>query len=66
MELIIKNTKELKKFVSTNRRDITNINGIKFTEIYPMLEVSNSNAFYYDVESQGYKLLKTPFKITTL
>lgn len=60
---LINTAKELKDFVKKNRKGITNINGIQFGEVYPILEVSNRNAFYYDVNAQESKLLLAPFKI---
>ena len=55
--------KELKKFVSENRKEITNINGVDFNEMYPMLEVSNKHASYYNVEEQGNSGLYAPFTV---
>lgn len=55
--------RELKKFANENRKDIININGVEFKELYPMLEVSNKHATYYDVESQGNKFLHAPFTV---
>jgi hypothetical protein len=60
---VINTEKELKNFVLKNRKNITNINGVKFGDIYPMMEVSNKHASYYDIESQGNKFLYAPFKI---
>lgn len=60
---VINTEKELKNFVLKNRKNITNINGVKFGDIYPMMEVSNKHASYYDTESQGNKFLYAPFKI---
>lgn len=63
METTILNAaKELK---SIKRESITNINGIEFTENYPMLEVSNKHVSYYDVESQRSKSIFAPFTIKT-
>lgn len=63
---LIKSEKELKSFLNENRKNVTNINGIEFTESYPMLSISNKNASYYDVESQGNKFLYRPFTVTTI
>lgn len=60
---VINTEKELKYFVEQNRKTITNINGIQFNEMYPMMNVTNKHASYYDVESQGDKFLYAPFKI---
>jgi len=60
---VINTEKELKDFVSKNRKNITNINGVQFGEFYPMMEVTNKHASYYDVESQGNKFLYAPFNI---
>lgn len=60
---VINTEKELKDFVSKNRKNITNINGVQFGEIYPMMDVTNKHASYYGVESQGNKFLYAPFKI---
>ena len=56
--------RELKQFASKNRKDITNINGLEFGENYPMLEISNNYASYYDVDEQSYLPLYAPFKVT--
>lgn len=62
MEKIIINTaKELKEFVSKNRLTITNINGVQFGEMYPIIECSNKHTSYYDVQSQSNKFLNEPF-----
>ena len=60
---VINTERELKDFVSKNRKNITNINGVQFNEMYPMMDVTNKHASYYDVESQGNKFLYAPFKI---
>lgn len=61
--IVIKSEKQLKAFVNQNRENITNINGVEFKSIYPILTVTNKNASYYDVESQGSKFLTAPFKV---
>lgn len=58
--------KELKKFTTDNREKITNINGVEFKPLYPLLTVSNTNAFYYDVNRQDHMLLIAPYKVTTI
>jgi protein-disulfide isomerase-like protein with CxxC motif len=60
---VINTEKQLKDFVSQNRKNITNINGVEFGEMYPMMEVTNKQASYYDVETQGNKFLYAPFKV---
>lgn len=60
---VINTERELKDFVSKNRKNITNINGVQFNEMYQMMDVTNKHACYYDVELQGNKLLYAPFKI---
>lgn len=62
-QLEIKTERELKLFVAKNRTSITRINGVEFGNVYPILEVSNNYASYYDVESQGNKFLHAPFSI---
>lgn len=62
MKTITINTeKELKKFVSNNRKDITNINGVNLSTIYPILEVTNRHVSYYNVTSQANISLFAPF-----
>ena len=56
--------RELKQFANKNRKEITNINGVEFGEMYPMLEVSNKHVSYYNVEEQGNSGLYAPFKVT--
>ena len=60
---VINTPKELKNFVQKIRKYITNINDVQFNETYPMMEISNNHALYYDAEKQGYKPLYAPFKI---
>lgn len=60
---VINTNKELKDFVSKNRKTIININGVQFGKIYPMIEVTKRQAAYYDVDSQEYKFLYAPFTI---
>ena len=62
--LSISTVQELKAFVNENRKSITNINGVEFSEFYPMLDISNKHASYYDVETQGNKFLNAPFNVT--
>lgn len=62
--LVINTEKQLKELVLVNRKNITKINDVKFGELYPMLEVTNKHASYYDVESQGNKFLLAPFNVT--
>ena len=54
-----------KQLKSIERKSITNINGIEFGELYPLLEVTNKNASYYDVDEQGYKFINEPFIVKT-
>lgn len=77
--IIIPNIKGLKKFVDGitnvnhkdygkfkgrgNRRLIKNINGVEFSENYPILKVTNRYAYYYDIDSQTDKFLDAPFKV---
>ena len=58
---IIKTAKSLK---GIERKLITEINDVKFGEIYPMLEISNKHASYYNVEKQENTPLFTPFTVT--
>lgn len=60
---VINTPKELKSFVAENRKNITNINGVQFGEMYPMLEVTKKHASYYDVNSQSNKYLSAPFTV---
>ena len=62
-QLEIKTERELKLFVAKNRTSITRINSVEFGKVYPILEVSNNYASYYDVVSQGNKFLHAPFSI---
>ena len=65
MKTIVINTeKGLKAFVKENRKKITNINGVEFSELYPMMEISNKHATYYDVETQCNIFLCAPFNVT--
>ena len=59
----INTEKELKVFVDKHRANIIEINGVKFGKLYPMLEVTNKHAQYYDTDSQGYKSLSAPFTV---
>lgn len=61
--LVINTEKELKAFADENRTNIVKINDVKFGELYPMLEVTNKHALYYNVELQCYKSLYAPFNI---
>ncbi len=63
--LNINTEKELKELVLSNRESITSINGVTFGNVYPMLEVSNKHASYYDSASQSNKYLSSPFIVTT-
>lgn len=62
--LTINSHSELKSLINSNRANITAINDISFNERYPMLEVSNKHASYYDVQSQGNKYINAPFSVT--
>lgn len=64
--LTLKTAKELKTIVESNRENITNINGVAFGPLYPMLEVSNKHAMYYDVNTQTDEFLRSPFIVTTV
>ena len=67
MKTIVINTEiELKSFVTKNRKNITSINGVKFSGLYPILEISRKHATYYNVENQCNEILHSPFNITTL
>lgn len=61
--LEINTPRELNKFVKSNRKDITNINGVEFTEMYPILELSNNRVSYYNVEEGENSRLYSPFKV---
>ena len=60
----IETEKELKSFVEQYRKDILRINKVEFTELYPILELSNKNSRYYNVEKQEYSFLYPPFEVT--
>ncbi len=60
---VINTNKELKDFVSKNRKNIKKINGVQFGKMYPMIEATNKHASYYDVKLQEHKLLYAPFTI---
>lgn len=62
--LTINTHSELKSFVSENRKLIVNINNVEFNDLYPMLQVSNKHALYYDVNTSSNKYLSEPFVIT--
>ena len=62
-KIIISTEKELKVFVNENRANIMNINNINFNKLYPLIEVSNKHASYYNVESQENKFLHAPFNV---
>lgn len=61
--IVINTEKELKGFISENRKNVTNINGVEFNELYPLIDVTNKHASYYDIELQGNKFLYPPFII---
>lgn len=62
MKTILLNTaKEVKKI---KRASITNINGVAFNEMYPMLDVSNQHVSYYSVEKQRTVSFFPPYQIT--
>lgn len=66
MKTTINTAKELKSLVLTSREFITRINGVEFGRTYPMLDVSNKHASYYDVAIQSNILLSAPFYVTTI
>ena len=59
--LKIETARELKSLIEKNRKGITNINGVEFGELYPLLEVSNRYANYYNVDKQENEHLSAPF-----
>ncbi len=61
--ITINTAKELKGFFNSNRKSIKEINGAKIGELYPMVDITNKHASYYDVESQGNKFFYPPFKV---
>ncbi len=61
--IVIKNEREFKNFVEVNRKDISTINNIKFSENYPIITATNSNVYYYDVVTQNNKFIYPPFNI---
>ena len=60
----IETEKELKSFVEKYRKDILGINEVEFTELYPMLELSNKHSRYYNIEKQEYSFIYPPFEVT--
>ena len=59
--LKIETARELKSLIEKNRKGITNINGVEFGELYPLLEASNRYANYYNVDKQENEYLSAPF-----
>ncbi len=64
MVTVFNTVKEFRQFVCANRKQITNVNGVNFYSMCPMLEVTNKKAMFYDVESQGIKFFDEPFVVT--
>ena len=62
--LTINTALELREFVKENRTEMTSINGVELSEMYPMLSVTGKHASYYNVERQGNTTLRTPFQVT--
>jgi len=62
--MTITTSKKLKELLLSNRNSIATINGIGIGEVYPILQVTNKHASYYDVSAQEYKLLIAPYTIT--
>jgi hypothetical protein len=63
MTITLSTNQQFSAFIKVNRKNVTNINGVEFNEIYPMIEATSKHATYYDVESQGNKFLNAPFVI---
>lgn len=59
----IRTEAKLNKFVKENRGSIQSINGIDFSNLYPMLEVTNKHASYYDVSQQCNRYISAPFTV---
>lgn len=59
--MIFNNAKNLKKY---NRKDIVQINTIKFTELYPILDITNRSISYYNVKEQRDELIYSPYNVT--
>jgi hypothetical protein len=45
--LVLNSAREVKELIAKSRRQITNINGVNFGAIYPMLNASNTAVWYY-------------------
>lgn len=57
----IETPRDLKKIA---RSAIASINGIYFSELYPMLTITNKHVSYYNVAEQGNTYLSAPFTVT--
>ncbi len=64
MKTISLSQSKLKNLVETNRKQITNINGVEFGESYPIIEVSQKHTTYYDVATQENKFLQAPYIVS--
>jgi hypothetical protein len=63
--ITIQSAKQFKSFLNENRKNITEINGVLFGEVYPMLEATNRYVTYYDIDAQTSKHLSAPFSVKT-
>ena len=62
--LVLNSAREVKELIAKSRRQITNINGVNFGAIYPMLNASNTAVWYYSVPNQENEYLHAPFVVT--
>ena len=62
--LELNSAREVKELIAKSRRQITNINGVNFDTIYPMLDASNTAVWYYSVPNQENEYLHAPFVVT--
>ena len=61
--ITINTEKEFKKLFNSNRKNISKINDLEVGDTYPLFDISNKHARYYDVDAQEYKFIYPPFII---
>jgi hypothetical protein len=63
MTITLNTNEQFNEFIQVNRKQVTNINGVEFNEMYPMIESNKKNAHYYDAPNQCNQFLYPPFTI---
>lgn len=63
MTITLSTNQQFIAFIKVNRKNVTNINGVEFNEIHPLIYATSNHVTCHDEESDYEEFLNAPFVI---